>query len=421
MSFDDYKVKIVDSIMGSGKTAGIINMINKSEDDERFVYVTPSLFEAKRIISRCKEKHFKFPRLQDGNVKLSDLKNLIKNGENIVSTYALFQQFDKEAIDICGATGYTLILDEISDVVQEHYISSYDLKNILNRYADIKEDTKQLIWRDEYKDYVGEYREHKRLIDLGSLVYYNEKSIYRLFPTEVFRVFRKIYVLTYRFNSQVQRYYYDYYNIPYTYMSVMGNSLDTYRLVNFYNENTNGEYDYAGLISICEHERLNQIGDTDGALSETWYNAIRDGVAMKRLTDNIYSYFFNIIGRGSQYNMWTTFKDYERKMKGKGYTKGFLPLGSRGTDEYRDKTYIAYPVNIYPDPIIKNFFAVNGIKINEDEYALTEMLEFIWRSGIRDGKEINVYIPSIRMRKLLENWIRENSSLDSPTEQSKEE
>lgn len=420
MSFDNCKVKIVDSIMGSGKTASVINMINGAGHNEKFIYVAPSHSEAKRIISCCKEKQFKFPKLQEDRVNLNDLKNLIRNRENIISTYALFQQFDKGSIDNCGAAGYTLILDEIPETIQEHHISSYDLENILYEYVDTKEDTKQLVWKDEYKNYVGEYREHKRLIDLGSLVYYGKGPVYQLFPTEVFHAFKEIYILTYRFNFRLQKHYCDHYNIPYTYMFVSGNSLDTYRLVDS-NNSAIDKYNYANLINICNHEKLNQIGDTSDALSETWYSYIQDSVAIKRLKNNIYNYFFNITGDGSQYNMWTTFKDYERKMKGKGYTKGFLPLGSRGTDEYRDKTCIVYPVNIYPDHIVKNFFAVNGIKINEDEYALTEMLEFIWRSGIRDGKGINIYVPSIRMRKLLENWIEENSTLDSPTEQSKEE
>ena len=37
------------------------------------------------------------------------------------------------------------------------------------------------------------------------------------------------------------------------------------------------------------------------------------------------------------------------------------------------------------------------------------MLQFIWRSAIRNGEEIWVYIPSIRMRNLLKQWIEENS------------
>ena len=33
------------------------------------------------------------------------------------------------------------------------------------------------------------------------------------------------------------------------------------------------------------------------------------------------------------------------------------------------------------------------------------MLQWIWRSRIRKGENINIYIPSMRMRQLLKNWL----------------
>ena len=38
-------------------------------------------------------------------------------------------------------------------------------------------------------------------------------------------------------------------------------------------------------------------------------------------------------------------------------------------------------------------------------FALQEMLQWIWRSAIRDGKPIDLYIPSERMRSLLVEWL----------------
>ena len=102
------------------------------------------------------------------------------------------------------------------------------------------------------------------------------------------------------------------------------------------------------------------------------------------------------------------FKDYKSKLKGEGYSKGFIPVNSRATNEYKDRFNIAYPVNRFLNPYVKNFFTSNNIEINENGWALSEMLQFIWRSAIRDGKEINVYIPSKRMRNLLKAWIEEN-------------
>ena len=54
------------------------------------------------------------------------------------------------------------------------------------------------------------------------------------------------------------------------------------------------------------------------------------------------------------------------------------------------------------------FLESKGVTVDEDGFALSEMLQFIWRSAIRDNKEINIYIPSSRMRNLLVGWINNN-------------
>jgi hypothetical protein len=65
-------------------------------------------------------------------------------------------------------------------------------------------------------------------------------------------------------------------------------------------------------------------------------------------------------------------------------------------------------LNKYINAVVKTFFDSKGIQTDEDTYAVSEMLQFIWRSAIREGNEIWVYIPSSRMRELLIKWIAEN-------------
>lgn len=124
---------------------------------------------------------------------------------------------------------------------------------------------------------------------------------------------------------------------------------------------------------------------------------------------NLYNFFARIRKAKSNDIIWTTFKDYKNILTGKGYSKGFLPLNIRASNEYRTRTSIAYPVNRYFNTLVKNFFICNGIDVKEEDYALSEMLQFIWRSAIRDDKEIYLYVPSIRMRRKLTEWIEENS------------
>lgn len=42
-------IKVVDSIMGSGKTSAAINLMNNASKDENFIFITPYLNEVERI------------------------------------------------------------------------------------------------------------------------------------------------------------------------------------------------------------------------------------------------------------------------------------------------------------------------------------------------------------------------------------
>lgn len=400
------EVNVVDAVMGAGKSSGIINLINQ-DNESKFLVITPYLDEVRRYKDSCPKKKFKTPMYD--KTKLEDIKRLIKDGENIISTHSLFTKFDNELIRICKESNYTLIMDEVASVVDEHRISKQDYKVLVDTYVDINPETKQLIWKNEHINYSGKFDDEKRLCELGSLVTYGDALLVWVFPIEIFNAFKKIYILTYLFDFQMQKYYYDYYGIKPKYLTIGGDSVDTYNLIDYSKDINQIKYDYENLIHICDKEKLNMIGNKETDLSKSWYEKNKKSVKMTELKNNISNFFRNIRNDCSGDNIWTTFKDYKSSLMGKGYTKGFIPLNSRATNEYRNRTSVVYPVNRYLNPYVKNFFIKNNININEDGYALSEMLQLIWRSAIRDGKEIWIYIPSTRMRNLLEIWIKENS------------
>ena len=394
--------------MGKGKTSAAINFINDSDEDDKFLFITPYLSEVKRIKESCPGKRFKEPCFLRGK-KMEGIKELINRGSNIVSTHALFQKFDLEIIDLCRAKNYTLIMDEVTDVVEQYEISNDDFDILKERFVDIDDETGLLRWRNPEDDYYGKFTEEKRLCELNSLAYYGGSVMMWMFPIEVFNSFRNIYILTHMFHAQVQRYYYDYYNLPYRYIYVSGNCKENFSFTEDMDKRNHNHYDYEELIHILDDEKLNRIGDRRYDLSKTWYERNKGNASMKQLKNNIVNFFINKRKTRTCDNLWTTFKDYKPLLSGKGYGRGYVALNKRASNEYIQKTSIAYPVNRYINPGIKNFFLKHGIEVDEDGFALSEMLQFIWRSAIRDGKEVWIYIPSIRMRRLLKKWIDEDS------------
>lgn len=402
-------VTIVDAICGKGKTSYAIQMMNNNQND-KFIYITPFLDEVKRVIDNCPNRYFEQPDEKKGKgSKLTDFNKMIADGKNICSTHALFRYANQETFDNLLMDGdYVLILDEVVDVVEEMNITKSDKEVLLNGKVEIAEDGK-VIWVD--KEYNGKLNEYKKLIENGDVYLIHGTFLLWTFPAEIMRLFKHTYVLTYMFKGQMQRYYYDLNKINYEYKSVIKIN-DEYQLIK-YQEYEDLSY-LKELINICEDDKLNGIGKAkdkrSNPLSKSWYDnqyaKKLDG--MKVLKNNTTNFFKNICKSKSEDNMWTTFKDYISKCKGEGYTKGFVACNARATNDYKHKKNLAYLINSFNNPRVLQFFIQRGIEIDEETYALSELIQWMFRSQLRENKPINIYIPSERMRNLLKNWLNES-------------
>ena len=158
------------------------------------------------------------------------------------------------------------------------------------------------------------------------------------------------------------------------------------------------------MIQIVDSPKLNQIGADRFSLSKSWYDRADSDV--KQLKNNVYNCFFHIWkGTPTSERMWATYNDDISKLRGKGYTNAHVIFNKKASNEYRDRTALAYCANIYMNVNEKAFYTSRGVDVDEDTYALSILVQWIWRSAIRDGKPIKLYIPSRRMRELLLGWI----------------
>ena len=405
------KVTVVDAIMGSGKSSWAIQYMNDMEDYS-FLYITPFLDEVKRIKKECTKRIFKEP-IQDGNGKMGNLLNLLEEGANIATTHALFKNMDDRCVHYLKENNYILIMDEVIEVVEEVLIKKDDIDMLIrDKKIQVLEDNR-IIWIED--NYDGSFNKYKNHLKNGDCYLFQNSVIMWTFPTKILELFEHTYILTHLFEGSLQCNYYQMNNVEYEYKSVRkkerngyGNYKAEYELCDFYIPKVGEEL--RKKIHIYEGN-LNDIGTSKdkrtNPLSKSWYE--RKGKTNERcdlVKKYIYNYFFNVCKSKSDENMWTTFKDYQSKCKGRGYTKGFVPMNSRATNEYRNKKYLAYAINRYMSPILKNFFMDKGIDVSEEMYVLGEFIQWIWRSAIRDGEEIYIYIPSERMRILFDEYFK---------------
>lgn len=392
-------VTVVDSMCGMGKTEAMLNMI-KHDKLNGYVYITPYLTEIDRVIASVGENRIKQPDNM-GKGKADSFNLLIREGHNVVSTHALFPDITKESIDLIKEYGYTLILDEVIGVVEHLYANKYDIEALLTCFLDIAEDGKAT-WKEEKKNYnKGGFSYWKNFADKNQLYFCNNQFFVWVFPVEIFNAFKDIYICTYLFDYQLQKYYYDLHNIEYQKVSVRNGKIIPYEL----------QTDNLDKIHILEKHKINNIGDNMGTLSKTWYsdNINKDSSFSVLFKNNMVNFCRNIVRAKSKDVLWTSFKDFHSYISAKGFRKSYLVSNARATNEYMDRHCIMYCINKFLQPFVIKYFTSKDVYIDEDKYALSELIQFIYRSAVRNGEDVYCYIPSKRMRTLLIDFIEKNT------------
>ena len=400
-------ITVIDSPCGFGKTQYMINMINENPT-ENYVYITPYLNEVKRIKESTKFLDGKLNRFvepeitSDNLTKMDSLIEHIGASDDIVSTHALFSNCSKELVTTIKENHYTLILDEVMNVVEVLKIRKDDLDMIIDSKR-AKVVNSELIWLKE--EYDASFNRLKELCMNHHVFIVNGTALIWTFPVEIFEAFDSIYICTYLFDAQIQKYYYDLYSIEYIKKSVVNGELVDYVK----------QFNNTDKIHVLDNSKLNNIGKDDTALSKSWF--CRHKSNLKNVKTNLYNFVHNIAKNisgekvTSKSIIWSTYKDYQHKLSGKGYSTSFLPFNQRATNEYINTFVIAYMLNVYLNPTIVKYFENNSVKVDQDTYALSELIQFIYRSRIRKGNDIYCYIPSKRMRELLYKYIDDSKNV----------
>ena len=125
-------VNVIDAIMGSGKTTWMVDKINKDKNP-KYIMVTPTLSEVARIKEDCPNAQFKEPETKQHTKKYYSLRALVKDGENIVTTHALFKYMTQDILADIKGQKYTLVIDEALACVEIYdEISPKDLSLLFN-------------------------------------------------------------------------------------------------------------------------------------------------------------------------------------------------------------------------------------------------------------------------------------------------
>lgn len=405
-------VNVCDAIMGNGKSQSAITYMNE-HPEKKFIYITPYLEEANRIKRGCADLHFVEPSNKIGEYKFKKHLHtaaLIKEGRNIATTHQSFMAYTPDMLEDIRKWGYTLIVDENVDVLELYSVSKEDIQLMVDS-GYIEEDNGR--YHLTNKSYHG-----KRFCDLITMMQSRELYVvstpnkeyffYWVLPAQLFLSFEDVFILTYLFEGQSIHHFLKIFDIPYRYIGIKKTdggtgfrfTEDAVSYIPKYITNL------SNTIHILEHEKLNRVGNGYYALSMNWYEKKENAEAVEQLKKNMFNLYHNIWADVPACNrIWGTYKAGQHKVKGRGYSNAFLIFNAKATNQYRRCDHLAYLSNVFMNTNEQLFYQTYGIEVDSDVYALSIMVQWIWRSAIRDGKEIYLYLPSRRMRNILKGWI----------------
>ena len=426
------QVTIKERLMGQGKSKEMIEQINKDIDTDtsKYIIVLPYLSECHRYAGTISEGKSQQPKKQNRKVvytgegcnasgrkfyhptnfnggKLSSLERLIQQGNDIVTTHATLKNFSKETLSFIQDTPYTLVIDEELECIKQYKGFTKTRRDMLfGKYIEVNPDTNALVWIggdiDTPKD--DWVTEIKNLCESGSLFKVEDTVFMWEYPVEFLKAFKKIIVLSYMVYGSMFWAYLKHHNIDFT-----------------IERTPRPEKGWKSLIRILDNDKLNTVGDDYYALSSGYFkrrlkydsrgkpigvNTELD-YGLTQIKKNTYNFFYNYCKTPSKDNMWGTLGEARKQVSGAGYSRGHVSINCKATNEYRHKKSLAYLYNVFMSPKEEQYVSKWEHKPREDIIALSVLLQWVFRSQVREGKPIDIYIPSSRMRSLLEAWIED--------------
>lgn len=417
-------VEVVDSIMGAGKSSECFNWINRNPND-KYIYVSPMLSEVDsggRIHKSVLGVEFISPNLEDEEhsykTKTEHLTYLLENGFNISCTHKLYLNMDESHFKLIEKHGYVVILDEEIEVIRTYgTYSKSDIDYLIEKgEITISEVDGSISWigtSDSVNSFDHKYNKLKVLCEKQS-VYLNrglsakKNVLISHIPLKLLQSANRIIVITYMFEGSVLD----------CFLKLKG--IETTKCLDIVPKNSLKPNDFRDLITLVQPTKKT----VDLKMSKTWW----DGLTAKDQTsvNSIANLIMNTAkshGILTKDIMWTCPKDNAYgvstnskaiKLNPKGCVKYedvgetkycWLSVHTRATNDYSNKSMVAHCYNRYPLQPIKVYLQSCGVPIDEERYAVSSLLQFVWRSRIRNGEPIILLIPSYRMCKLFVDWL----------------
>jgi hypothetical protein len=383
-------------------------MLKSFVPGRRYLVVVPTLDEVERVINDASVLFVEPSDQGEHKTKSADLESLLRQGLNIVTTHKLYMDvavFARQGL----LEGYDIIVDEVLDVcAQVDGVSpkSFQEFYVGRGYAEVEPDGRVRStpkW-DAEVDAVSDTLHVKlyRLANAGVLYYLDNTFFIWALPKELLTAGRSFTVCTYMAEGSMFLRYLEKLGIPYVH-----------------------EFDAEADRQFREQaRRLIQVEDIPKLSNEKLsFSAQKHNAGLaKKVSSALHGLHRGPLKRVSRENLLITCSKQKWFHKGeddpaerragpfasgskmfKGAT--WIPNTTRGTNKYANATHAIYLYDQNMNPYIARYLGVSGDRDAHDWYAVAELIQWVYRTRVRRGEPVVLYLPSKRMRGLFQRWL----------------
>ena len=409
------KIELLDSIMGSGKTQGVIQwMLNNPQN--KYLYVSPMLTEVEeRIPTACQALEFTYPCTEEYKTKGQHLLKLLEEGCNVSFTHSLFTDLTKQHLSLIRKHEYVLIVDEEVAFI-EPYKGNYSRDDIVSLekagHIRVEEDNLGRVvwqWYDDNEMNDTAYSKLKRMSDLGMLycAKRDRKIMVVHLPIELVQSSRRVILLTYLFKGSVME----------SFMDLKGIEIVPFKEVVPPKTTKDVLTKAKNLITFIDTTTTKAVSSL--SMSSTWYSKNATTADLEKVSNAIFSVYRKFGDKESFiFTAPKSLADYEyvkeerlkRNIIHKKMPKDvdWIYCGTKATNMWSHKSIAVHAYNRYVNTAIKAYLQDYGTPPDDDMFALSEMVQWIFRTCIRNDEPLQLCILNNRMKGLLCNWLSGN-------------
>ena len=419
------KVEILDSIMGSNKTNRVLDWID-SNPNERYLYISPLLSEVdntSRLATNLKHVSFEFPSTDEYDTKTDDLLSKLEVGANISCTHSLYLSMTEKHLDLIEKFEYIVIIDEEVGVIDAFKKYSTDDLAYLNSNGDIEisDEDGMISWVGAELGKKAKYKQFYNLCK-AKAVYATKRSDTMLvtqMPVELFTRAKRVIIMTYMFNGNVLDNFLKLKKVevvPFT--EVQPTQIDKQEIRELIDLKPLDRKLLKLSMSVYGYDKMDKKGFD---LISNYIRSTGLSVGAKAI-DTMYTLPKAVSpvevksGKRVAPRGYLTYKtellDEDGVVvldsKGKPKTEDnycWLHSGCRATNKYAYKWYLVHCYDRHPNLSVETYLKEYGCPVDKNVFALSEMLQWIWRSRIRKGECIVLAIPNTRMHNLFIDWL----------------